>query len=212
MMASLASPLGVFGGTFNPPHYGHLCPLEEAAKECGIDKVLLMPCQLPPHKAEPNVSAELRLHMVELACQHFSCFEASDVELRRPGPSYTVDMLTQLRATHPNTPLCFFLGLDSLLHLDSWHRWQDIISLAHIVVSMRPGWEPQYNARIRRLLEVHQTNAAADLHNAVAGSLYFAETTPVHVSSTQIRQRLNDAQNVHGMMPEQVSEFVAQHV
>ncbi|WP_034474220.1 nicotinate-nucleotide adenylyltransferase [Aestuariibacter salexigens] len=204
-------PIGVFGGTFNPPHYGHFCPVQDAARQVGIKRIMVVPCQIPPHKAKPETSAATRLTMVRLAAEHFNGFEVSDIELKRAGKSYTVDTLEQLRNDMPDTPICFFMGLDSLLHFDSWHRWQDIPKLSHIVVCARPGWQPDYNTNIQRLLEQRLTEAPAQLHRDKCGCLFFASVAPYHVSSTEIRQRLEKQQNLHGMMPDNVHAYINEH-
>ena len=136
----MKTAIGILGGTFDPIHYGHLTPAREAMQALGLEHIRLMPNHIPPHRPQPVASSEQRLAMVTLAASEFGGFQVDDRELRRQSPSFTFDTLRQLRHELPDTPICFLIGMDSLLSLPTWHRWQELTDYAHLVVSVRPGW------------------------------------------------------------------------
>ena len=139
MSSEPQAPIGVFGGTFNPVHYGHLRSALELAERLELEHVRLMPSAEPPHRAAPRCSAEHRAAMVELAVAGEPRLLCDTRELRRPGPSYTVDSLIELREEFGSgRSLCMVLGCDALLGIDRWQRWQELLSLAHIVVIAQP--------------------------------------------------------------------------
>ena len=138
----MPAPIGVFGGTFDPIHYGHLRLAEELADRLQLGEVRIVPARVPPHRAAPKVTSSHRLEMVRLACAGNPRFLVDDRECRREGPSYTVDTLLGLRAElAADTPLCLLMGVDAYLALTTWSRWERLYDLAHIVIAHRPGFE-----------------------------------------------------------------------
>src|SRR5262245_12412890 len=135
-----AQPLGLFGGTFDPIHYGHLRTAFELWQALGLAEVRFMPTGSPPHREQTHASAGHRLAMVKAAVAGQPAFTVDDREVRRSGVSYSVDTLAELRAEHPDRSLCLLLGMDAFLGLPNWHRWRELLDLAHIVVAHRPGW------------------------------------------------------------------------
>ena len=134
------NPIGIFGGTFDPIHYGHLRTAFELLQALRLGELRFMPAGNPPHREQPMASAEQRVAMVRAATAGQPGFTVDDRETRREGPSYSVDTLAGLRAEHPTRPLCLIVGMDAFLGLPKWHQWQDILKLAHLVVAHRPGW------------------------------------------------------------------------
>src|SRR5579884_1723014 len=134
-------PIGLFGGTFDPIHYGHLRTAFELWQELRLAEVRFMPTGSPPHREQPLASAELRLRMVQAAVADQQAFVVDDREVRRTGISYSVDTLTELRGEYPDRSLCLLLGMDAFLGLPNWHRWRDLLDLAHVCVATRPGWK-----------------------------------------------------------------------
>lgn len=145
--------LGIYGGTFDPPHLGHLVLAETAADSLDLSRVLFVPAADPPHKSSRVVraSAVHRLHMVERAIADNPRFALSRVDMDRPGPHYTVDMLTRLRAEYPGTDLIFLIGADSLRDLPTWSRPAELIQLAALGVMPRPGITPDIDALERQI-------------------------------------------------------------
>ncbi|MBL8481248.1 MAG: nicotinate (nicotinamide) nucleotide adenylyltransferase, partial [Rhodocyclaceae bacterium] len=136
-------PLGVFGGTFDPVHVGHLRLAEEAAETLQLERVAWIPAGRPPHRGAPATAAAHRLAMVQRAIADNPRFVLDDAEVRADAPSYSVLTLARLRAAHgPERPLVLLLGADAWAGLAGWHRWQEIFELAHIAVASRPGLAP----------------------------------------------------------------------
>ncbi len=132
-------PVGVFGGTFDPVHHGHLRTALEVLEGCGLEQLRLVPALVPPHRPQPRAPAPLRLEMLRRAVAGEPRLVVDDRELRRGGPSYTVDTLAELRAAVGTRPLCLVLGADAFLGLPGWHRWRELFALAHLVVVERPA-------------------------------------------------------------------------
>jgi nicotinate-nucleotide adenylyltransferase len=131
--------LGIFGGTFDPIHYGHLRTVFEMLEVLNFDEVTLVPSGDPPHRGKTFADAEQRLEMVRVAVQGQPGFSVDDCELRRDGPSYTIDTLSTIREERPDVAVGLIVGMDAFLGLTSWHRWSEILDLAHLVVAHRPG-------------------------------------------------------------------------
>ena len=134
-------PVGIFGGTFDPIHYGHLRTAFELVQGLALAQVRFLPTGDPPHREAPLAPGALRLEMVRAAVAGEPAFAVDDREIRRSGRSYTLDMLTGLRAEQPGRPLCLLLGMDAYLALPAWPRWRGLPELSHIVLAHRPGWK-----------------------------------------------------------------------
>jgi len=197
--------VGVFGGTFDPIHYGHLRPAQEALEKLALAEVRFIPAAQPPHRPPPVASAEQRLAMLELAIRGRPAFRADDRELRRPGPSYTVLTLESLRAELSAVPLCLLIGMDQFRSFETWHRWQDIPALTHIVVLSRPG---AASGSLPAWARGRVTENVADLQQTPAGRLVFLAVSPQDISATRIRAALAQGGPVAGMLPEAVLEYI----
>jgi nicotinate-nucleotide adenylyltransferase len=201
-------PLGLFGGTFDPIHYGHLRPAQEVLQALSLDEIRFIPAALPPHRPAPVASADQRLRMLQLAVAEFPRFSVDDREIRRGGPSYTVPTLESLRAEMGDRSLCLILGLDAFLGLETWHRWREIPELAHLVVLTRPGWA------LDGLSEWAAGRQCADgksLALSPAGRLFFLAASPQNISATGIRAALARGQTVQGLLPQAVQGFICQN-
>ncbi|PJG59191.1 nicotinate-nucleotide adenylyltransferase [Aeromonas cavernicola] len=206
----LTAPIGLLGGTFDPIHIGHLRPAIEVRDAIGLAEVRLIPNHIPPHRANPFCSSEQRLAMVRLAAAENRHFVVDERELLRDKPSYTIDTLVELRQELPETPLCFLMGMDSLLGLPSWHRWQELLGYAHLVVSVRPGWQPDYPAEVAQLLARHHTTDASALHRCLAGHVWLADNQPIDLSATRLRALLDAGQDARYLLPESVAHYIDQ--
>jgi nicotinate-nucleotide adenylyltransferase len=201
-------PLGVFGGTFDPVHYGHLRSAMEALQVLALEQLLLLPAATPPHRPPPLASAAQRLHMLHLALTEFPRLGVDERELHRAGPSYSVLTLESLRAERSDQPLCLLMGMDAFLGFETWHRWQDIPGLAHLVVLARPGWDQD---RLPDWARVRRTAAPADLAGCPAGHVFFLPVAPQDISATRLRAALARGESVRGQLPEAVREFICQN-
>jgi nicotinate-nucleotide adenylyltransferase len=203
--------LGIFGGTFDPVHMGHIIPLKQAASLSGISQIKLMPCFVSPLKSSPQVNAQHRLRMLQLVCNDEPLFSIDDRELQSGQSCYTVDTLYELRTELPNTPLCFFMGMDSLLTLSSWHRWQDLLKLCHIIVCRRAGYEQTLPEPIQQLIDMHQTDNKIALQTELYGRIFIAETDELAISATEIRHQLAKGNYPSQVLTKAVGAYIQQH-
>lgn len=203
------SPIGVFGGTFDPIHYGHLRTAFEMLQALRFDEVRFMLCGDPPHRGETFADAKLRYEMVRVATEHQAGFTIDDRELRRSGPSYSMDTLTTLREEFPERPLSLILGMDAFLNLTTWHRWEEIIDVAHIVVAHRPGWRAPDIGPLGELIAEHGTHRVDDLHETRQGRIHIHAVTQLEISSTEIRDLVAVGRDPRFLMPDEVRDVIA---
>jgi nicotinate-nucleotide adenylyltransferase len=194
-----AEQLGVFGGTFNPVHHGHLILAREAVELLKLDRLLLVPnAQSPLREGEVLAPAEDRLHMLRLAVAEEPGMRVCDLEVRRGGPSYTVETLEALASAHPDAELIFLCGADSLNTLDRWVRIDRILELARICVLTRPGTEAE--GALENL-----TRRALSVGRAVR---LLPMSRMIDLSATEIRERVARGQSVRWMVPEAVEAYI----
>ncbi len=203
------SPIGVFGGTFDPIHYGHLRTAFEMLQALRFDEVRFMPCGDPPHRGETFADAKLRYEMVRVATEQQSGFAVDDRELRREGPSYSMDTLMTLREEFPERSLGLILGMDAFLDLPTWHRWEEIIDVAHIVVAHRPGWRAPDIGPLGELIAERGTHRVGDLHATRQGRIHIHAVTQLEISSTEIRDLVAAGRDPRFLMPDEVRDVIA---
>jgi nicotinate-nucleotide adenylyltransferase len=201
-------PIGIFGGTFDPIHYGHLRTALELKQQIGLERVHFVPCANPPHRAAPMIDGGLRLRMVQAAIEGEAGFVADDRELTRPGLSYTVDTLASFRAEFPALPLCLLLGMDAFLNLPYWHRWRELLDLAHIVVAQRPGWESPTGGVLGELWLERRTIQPHELTASLAGRIHMQPVTQLEISSTDLRASLRAGVDPKFLMPDSVRQII----
>ena len=203
-------PIGIFGGTFDPIHCGHLRTAFELWQELRLEQVRLLPAGHPPHRDQLYASAAMRLKMVHAAVADQPHFVVDDREVRRTGPSYSVDTLTELRAEFPQRSLCLLLGMDAFLGLPHWHRWRDLLGLAHIVVAHRPGWRAPTAGPLGEVMVDHGTGSIRDLHQRLAGCIYVHAGTQLEISSTELRALLVAGRDPRYLVTEEVRQIILQ--
>jgi nicotinate-nucleotide adenylyltransferase len=190
-----ADRVGILGGTFDPIHYGHLAAGEDARVAVGLREVLFIPCGDPYHKPELYASSgEDRFEMVCLAIASNPAFRASQVEIDRPGPSYTIDTVRALRREHPDTEFHVILGADAMSELPQWKRHRALLDEARFIVVSRPGttWDD-----LRRLPEDYLKSA------------HLLNIPAVDVSSSEIRQRVRRGEPIRYLVPPAVEQYIA---
>jgi nicotinate-nucleotide adenylyltransferase len=203
--------IGVFGGTFDPIHFGHLRPALDVKQALGLREMRLIPAFLPPHREQPVANPGQRLTMVRAAVGDEPDLLVDNREMQREGVSYMVDTLSSLREEFVDEPLCLVLGSDAFLQLDRWHRWQEIIELAHIVVTHRPGWEMNIetaSADIQQLWSECHVEEVAELENRPAGKIILQTVTPLEISATQIRALVAAGKSPRFLLPDSVWNLI----
>jgi nicotinate-nucleotide adenylyltransferase len=201
-------PIGIFGGTFDPIHCGHLRTAFELWQELRLEEVRILPAGTPPHRDQLYASAGMRLQMVRAAIQDQPSFVVDDREVRRTGVSYSVDTLTELRQEYPGRSLCLLLGMDAFLGLPHWHRWRELLTLAHIVVAHRPGWHAPTSGPLGQVMVEHGTGSIRDLHEQPAGRVYVHAGTQLEISSTELRALLVAGRDPRYLVPEEVRQII----
>ncbi|MCE9991496.1 nicotinate-nucleotide adenylyltransferase [Enterobacter asburiae] len=212
-MDNMHSLQALYGGTFDPVHYGHLKPVEILANLIGLKRVIIMPNNVPPHRPQPEATSEQRKQMLELAIADKPLFTLDERELRRDTPSWTSQTLSEWRAEQgPQQPLAFIIGQDSLLNFPSWHQYETILQNSHLLVCRRPGYPlTMRDAQHQEWLNAHLTDNIEDLHNQPAGKIYLAETPWFDISATLIRERLQQGLSCADMLPGAVLDYIHQH-
>ena len=180
--------IGILGGTFDPPHFGHLLMAELVYEEMGLDEIWFLPSHIPPHKQKATVSSRDRLAMVEQAIKGNSHFHLCGIEMTREGPSYTVDTMTELKNEFPGDQFYFIIGGDMVEHLPKWNRIEELTEIVEFIGVKRPGytWSPT--------IPVHQV-----------------EVPLVGISSSIIRRRTAMKQSVRYMVPDSVDHYIKEH-
>lgn len=209
-------PVGILGGTFDPIHFGHLRLAEEMLEQAGLEQIRFIPTGMPPHRDEPLVSARRRSAMVKLAIADQPAFVLDEREVRRDRPCYTVDTLGELRAELcEDQPLCLLMGADAFLQLHTWHEWERLFELAHIVVGCRPGYALDERIEVApELLRKHYRErlcAVSDMARAPCGGVAELAIPKLEISATDIRRRVAEGRSIRYLLPNAVAEFIHQH-
>lgn len=208
------SMIGILGGTFDPIHFGHLRMAEDLADALHLDQVRFIPSANPPHKQAPATSAEDRCEMVRLAIDGNPRFILDDRELSRPGASYTIDTLLSLRKDLGNEiSLCLIMGSDAFVEFDSWHRWQEILGLCHLVLVERPNIQIAEALRpaLQSLLQGCYAENAAQLSAVPSGKITIQRITALDISATAIRQDFLNQHSPRYLLPDSVINFIRRH-
>lgn len=188
---------GIFGGSFNPIHYGHLMICEYIKEEMGLDKVIFIPTGNPPHK-DLGVSAEDRYEMVRLAISPNPDFEISDIETTRVDLSYTVDTIRELKKIYKEEKLYFLIGLDSLFQLKTWKKIDDLSQEIEFVVALRPGY-----------IDKEEINREIDFLRDNFGTKINLIKTPLYeISSTDLRDRIHEGKSLRYLIPKKVLDYI----
>ncbi|MBR2452893.1 MAG: nicotinate-nucleotide adenylyltransferase [Clostridia bacterium] len=190
--------IGIFGGTFNPPHNGHIHLAKEALRKAALDKMIFIPCAIPPHKPNLEIpSGEHRLNMVRLAIGEDERFSVSDIEIEAGGKSYTAKTLETLEEIYPDDRLCFIVGADSLCEMETWFCPGEIFKRAEIVVAMRGGMKERF------------LDAAIDLlRQKYNADITKISMTEMEISSSEIRDRIRKGESIADMVNKEVIDYI----
>ncbi len=207
--------IGLFGGTFDPVHMGHLRMALEFKEKLQFDEMHLLPCHLPPLKEAPARTSAQRLVMVELAIADYPQLQVDARELNRPKASYTLDTLQEIRAEQgDDVSLCWCVGMDSLNTINLWYHWRELLDYAHLVVAARPGWTLPIEGEVAEWLKSHRLSADK-LSLQPQGGVVIETLSLVDVSSTALREALASSEQLTDGLSEQlptaVYDYIEQH-
>jgi len=204
--------IGLFGGTFDPVHLGHLRLALEAAESLDLEQVRLLPCHQPPHRNSPRVESRQRADMLHLAMGASSLLRVDERELERQGPSYTLESLQQLRAElGPEVSLVWIMGSDAFVRLDTWHRWRELLDWAHLLVVRRPGYALPERGTLRDWWQAHTAESNDVLEQAPGGSILVRELRLLPISATEIRALVQAGRSPAYLVPERVGHYMQEH-
>ena len=201
----------LFGGTFNPIHYGHLRIAEEVREVLNLDKIIFLLSFSPPLKKEFVASADIRLQMLRLAIKDNPFFEVSDIEYRKGGKSYTVETLKILKQIEPNVEFLFILGIDSFLEIPLWKKPEELLRLCDFVVVNRPplNFEDLKNSPYIERIDTEEIfSDYLSIQLKSGRNLYYIPTTPIGISASDIRKRLKENKSIKYLLPMDVEFFI----
>jgi nicotinate-nucleotide adenylyltransferase len=208
--------VGIFGGTFNPIHYGHLRAAEEAKEKATLDKILFIPSGRPPLKNRDIADARHRYEMTRLAIMKNTHFELSDSECRQTGKSYTVKTLKELKRSHPERDFYFILGIDAFLDIPNWWHYEELLTLAHFIIISRPGFQ-FIDLQMSPVIETKKSvlrkldNKEIELYTINLQGLtrlVLLRLAPVGISSTEIRSRIKQGRSIKYLLPAPVESYI----
>jgi len=205
--------VGIYGGTFNPIHLGHINAALDVQQSLQLDEMRMVLSATPPHRHQPELSAANRFALLESALQKQPLLIADDCELQRQGPSYMVDTLSTLRqqVTNKQSSISLVLGAEAFSSFMSWHRWQEIIQLAHIVVTTRAGFSDQLSDKLNNYIAPYITTDKSQLKELTHGKIYKLPVAVIDISATEIRRRLKTAEPVREFLPFSVWDIINKH-
>lgn len=207
--------VGLFGGSFNPLHIGHLRAAEEVREILDLDKIIFIPSSIHPIKNEKNiVDAKYRLRMLELATRDIKDFEVSDVEMKRPGPSYTVDTLKYFKDKFKNYRLFFILGTENLAKIDTWKDYKELFKYADFAVLSRPGFNLEYirdiipRGLVKQFKLSKNKNGKTVYKHLSGNSLVFFKIKGIRISSTTLRKLVENGKSIKYFVPDSVNKYI----
>jgi nicotinate-nucleotide adenylyltransferase len=204
----MTKAVGIFGGTFDPIHNGHLRSALELLQQFDLDHIRLIPCARPPHREQPQATAEQRVMMLHLAIKNSTQFVVDDRELKREGASYTIDTLKSLRQEMPDTALYLILGSDAFSGLSTWHQWGKLLDLSHIIVMQRALQPLSLSADMDSWFQARQ--GSAEDSTLLAGKIWPVKLTQLTTSATAIRADIARGQSPAFLTPDSVVSFIEQ--
>ena len=204
----MVEAIGIFGGTFDPIHNGHLRSALEVLQQFDLDHIRLIPSARPPHREQPQATPEQRVMMLHLAIKNSTQFVVDDRELKREGASYTIDTLKSLRQEMPDTALYLILGSDAFSGLSTWHQWEKLLDLSHIIVMQRASQPLSLSADMDRWFQARK--GSAEDSALLVGKIWSVTLTQLNISATAIRSDITQGQPPAFLTPDPVVSFIEQ--
>ena len=207
--------IGIYGGTFNPIHFGHLRAAEEICERFKMKEVVFVPSADPPHKESREIIEPIhRLKMVNLATTGNPRFSVSDAEIQRRGKSYSIDTVTELKKIRPDDDLAFIMGIDAFVEIHTWHKYQQIFSECDFIVTSRPGagrrsCQKAIPESLRE--QFKRKRSGREFIHSSGRRLVFTDVTDLNISASQIRNMFNQGLSVRYLLPRRVIEYVHEH-
>lgn len=209
----IANPIGILGGTFDPIHLGHIHLASVIKQQCALQSVRILPCNQSPLKNhQPIASPMQRIAMIKLAIAKYDYLMMDDREIQRQGISYMVDTLQSLRAELTKIPLCLIMGIDAFVQFDSWHRWQEIPELVHLIIANRPNAPMlQQNPVITKLFNSRRIDNPELLKTKAAGFILFTDIKPLPIAAIDIRKLIKEHGNASNLLAPTVWQYIVEH-
>ena len=196
--------IGIYGGSFDPVHLGHLQTATSIKNELDIDRLFMLPCFEPVHKNSLNYTSKQRLQMLDLAIKEFNSLEIDTREILRGGSSFMIDTLLDLKESFKNESICLIIGMDSFIKFKTWKNWDEFSKLIHLVVLPRNGDQP-----VSKTLTTFETVENIDkLKSNSNGHLYFSNSQMIDISSSAIRGKIAANQNLDNLLPISIINFL----
>jgi len=199
--------IGIYGGSFDPIHLGHLSSATFVKNELNLEKCLLMPCAIPVHKESLHYSSSQRLEMLNLATQDADELAIDKREIHRGGGSYTIDTLKELKSEQPDEIFCLIIGMDSFMQFKSWKQWDEFFNYTHLIVLGREG----FNTANLALNSFKNTQKKHLLPEHDGGLLYFSECPMINISSSEIRCKIAANQNLGNFLPKTIINYLQEN-
>lgn len=196
--------IGIYGGSFDPVHLGHLATATFLKSELDLERCLLMPCAIPVHKTGLYYSNSQRLEMLNLAIQDYSELEIDEREISRGGSSFTIDTLKELKNEQPNETFCLIIGMDTFMQFNSWKQWGEFFNYVHIVVLVRTGYETD-NLTLTSFETIQDKQLLAERQS---GLLYFSNCPMIDTSSSEIRGKITANKNLDDFLPKTIINYI----
>ena len=203
--------IGIFGGTFDPVHFGHIKPVLNVKQALNLSQIRFIPNSVPPHREEPWLSAEQRLSLLQSALEEYDDMVVDPRELDRGGPSYMIDTLRSLKSDYQDESICLVIGMDAFFGIAQWRQWKQLFELCHLVVTTRPGFDQalileQVGAENYPFLAEKMTQDIETLKQENAGKIFLQSVPLLDISSTEIRTRLLKGEDVSQLMPDEAHQ------
>jgi nicotinate-nucleotide adenylyltransferase len=208
LSGSFKGVVGIFGGTFDPVHNGHLRAAYELKTQLEIDRVHFIPTAQPPHRGAPEAPAELRLKMLEAALSGEAGCVVDRREIDRDGTSYSIDTARSLRQEYPDHVLCLLLGMDAFLGLPRWHQWEQLLGLVNLVVARRPGAQLPLDGDLGRLLDDRRIQPDINSRWAAAGQIIVQDVTQLEIAATDLRSSIRAGMEPKYLVPDSVRDII----
>lgn len=203
--------IGIFGGTFDPVHLGHIGLANAALGHLHLRKIIFVPLGIPPHRDMPQVSSRARVTMLRAAIKPYAQFEVSTVEVEKESPSWTVKTLSYFASRLTNETLCLLMGSDAFKPINEWYQWRSLLNYAHIVVVSRAGTKVELCDEVAEFLKKNRVASLPQRLAEEGGKILWLEADVVDVSSTRVRQTIRQGGVLKHLLPQAVENLIREN-